>query len=116
MKGALLLPQRCVSELQGQYQIAVVGSDSKVEIRNVKVGERVGSMWMIEDGLKPGERVVSEGVQKARPGSVVRATVVPAEGEAKAAAEKGAAPPGDAGKPEHKEGDAKPEAKKHEAK
>ena len=115
-KGALLLPQRCVSELQGQYQIALVGSDSKVEIRNVKVGERVGSMWIIEDGLKPGERVVSEGVQKARPGTVVNATVVPAEGEAKPAAEKGAAPPGDAAKPEHKEGDAKPEVKKNEAK
>jgi len=127
MKGALLVPQRCVNELQGQYQIAVVGSDSKVAIRNVKIGERVGSMWIILDGLKPGERVVSEGIQKARAGTVVNATVVPAEGAPKSPAgsppgsppgsdEKGAAPPKESPKPGHKEGDAKPDAKKNEAK
>src|SRR5262249_27456704 len=65
--GALLVPQRAVTELQGSYQVAVVGSDNKVSIRPVKVGDRAGSMWVIQDGLKPGERVVAEGTQKVRP-------------------------------------------------
>ena len=69
--GALLIPQRAVTELQGSYQVAVVGSDDKVSIRPVKVGDRVDSMWVIEDGLKPGERVVAEGTQKVRPDAVV---------------------------------------------
>ena len=60
-RNALLVPQRAVTELQGRYQVAVVDSDNKVSIRPVKVGERSGSMWIIEDGLKPGERVVVEG-------------------------------------------------------
>ena len=69
--GALLVPQRSVTELQGSYQVAVVGGGNKVEIRNVKVGDRAGSMWVIEDGLKAGESVVAEGTQKVRPGAVV---------------------------------------------
>jgi membrane fusion protein (multidrug efflux system) len=60
-----------VSELQGNYQVAVVGSDNKVQIRPVKVGERVVTDWIIEQGLKPGERVVAEGVQKVRGGLTV---------------------------------------------
>jgi membrane fusion protein, multidrug efflux system len=70
-KGALLVPQKAVSELQGNYQVAVVGSDNKVQIRPVKVGEQVGTEWIIEQGLKPGERVVAEGVQKVRGGLTV---------------------------------------------
>ena len=70
-EGALLIPQRAVSELQGGYQVAVVGGDNKVDIRPVKTGERVGPLWIIEDGLKPGERVVVEGVQKIRDGMQV---------------------------------------------
>ncbi len=70
-QGALLVPQRAVSELQGNYQVAVVDSDNKASIVTVKVGERAGSMWIIENGLKPGERVVAEGVQKVRPGAQV---------------------------------------------
>jgi membrane fusion protein (multidrug efflux system) len=70
-KGALLVPQRAVTELQGSYQVAVVGSGNKVSIRPVKVGERSGSMWVIQDGLNPGERVVAEGIQKVRPDMVV---------------------------------------------
>src|SRR5499425_3414749 len=70
-RGALLVPQKAVSELQGNYQVAVVGSDNKVQIRPVKVGERVGTDWIIEQGLKPGERVVAEGVQKVRGGLTV---------------------------------------------
>ena len=69
--GALLVPQRAVSELQGSYQVAVVDSANKVSIRNVKVGDRVGTMWIINEGLKPGERVVAEGVQKVHPDSQV---------------------------------------------
>ncbi|MBV9927498.1 MAG: efflux RND transporter periplasmic adaptor subunit [Acidobacteria bacterium] len=69
--GALLVPQRAVSELQGGYQVAVVGGDNKVEIRTVKVGEHTGSMWIIEDGLKAGESVVVEGTQKVKPGVTV---------------------------------------------
>jgi membrane fusion protein, multidrug efflux system len=70
-EGALVVPQRAVSELQGSYQVAVVGADNKVSIRPVKVGERDGTMWIINDGLKPGERVVAEGTQKVRPDMVV---------------------------------------------
>ena len=70
-RGALLVPQRSVSELQGGHRVAVVGSDNKVSIRPIKVGERIGAMWIIEDGLKPGERVVAEGIQKVRPDAVV---------------------------------------------
>jgi len=69
--AALLVPQRAVSELQGSYQVAVVGGDNKIEMRPVKVGERSGSMWIIEDGLKAGEIVVVEGIQRIRPGAVV---------------------------------------------
>jgi len=72
MKGsALLVPQRAVSELQGGYRVAVVGSDNKVSIRPVKVGDRIGTKWIVEDGLKPGERVVAEGTQKVGPDAVV---------------------------------------------
>jgi RND family efflux transporter MFP subunit len=70
-EDALLVPQRAVTELQGSYRVAVVGSDNKVSIRPVKVGDRVDSMWIIEDGLKPDERVVAEGTQKVRPDMVV---------------------------------------------
>jgi RND family efflux transporter MFP subunit len=70
--GALLVPQRAVTELQGSYQVAVVGSDNKVSIRAVTVGERVGPMWIIQNGVKPGEVVVVEGLQKLRDGSVVK--------------------------------------------
>jgi membrane fusion protein (multidrug efflux system) len=69
--GALLVPQRAVTELQGRYQVVVVDSDNKADIRPVKVGERVGSMLIVEDGLKPGEIVVVEGAQRVRPGVVV---------------------------------------------
>ncbi len=72
--AALLVPQKAVTELQGMYQVAVVGSDDKVSVRTVKVGERSGLMWIIDEGLKPGERVVVEGVQKVRDGMPVKVT------------------------------------------
>jgi membrane fusion protein (multidrug efflux system) len=70
-KDALLVPQRAVSELQGGYQVAVVDGENKVSVRAIKVGDRVGTNWIIADGLKQGERVVAEGVQKVRPGMQV---------------------------------------------
>jgi membrane fusion protein (multidrug efflux system) len=70
-KDALLVPQRAVSELQGGYQVAAVDDENKVSIRAVQVGDRVGTQWIIANGLKRGERVVVEGVQKVRPGMQV---------------------------------------------
>jgi membrane fusion protein (multidrug efflux system) len=78
-KGAVLVPQRAVQELQGLYSLAVVGADNKVSFRNVKVGPRDGSLWVIEEGLKPGERVIVEGFQKAREGAVVAPKPMAAE-------------------------------------
>ncbi|HEX6563549.1 MAG TPA: efflux RND transporter periplasmic adaptor subunit [Chthoniobacterales bacterium] len=72
--GALLVPQRAVNELQTSFELAVIGADNKAEIRTVKVGERVGSLWVVEDGLKPGERVVVEGLQKVRDNELVKPT------------------------------------------
>ena len=69
--NALLVPQRAVTEMQGKYLIAVVGSDNKVSIRPVQAGERVGPEWVIKGDLKPGDRVVAEGVQKVREGGMV---------------------------------------------
>ncbi|MGA2355324.1 MAG: efflux RND transporter periplasmic adaptor subunit [Terriglobales bacterium] len=66
--GALLVPQRAVSELQGGYQVAVVGADNKVDVRTVTVGDRVDSRWIITGGLNAGDRVVVEGVQRMRTG------------------------------------------------
>jgi membrane fusion protein (multidrug efflux system) len=70
-KGALLVPQRAVTEIQGKYLVAVVGADDKADIRPVTVGERNGSEWIISKGLQPGEQVVAEGTQKVRPGMTV---------------------------------------------
>ena len=69
--GALLIPQRAVSELQGSYQVAVVDASNKIALRNVKPGIRDGDMWIIDEGLHPGEQVVAEGVQKVRTGMEV---------------------------------------------
>ncbi len=71
--GALLIPQRAVTELQGSYQVSVVGDDNKVSVRSVTVGDRVGNLWIVTDGLKAGERVIVEGVLKARDGAIVNA-------------------------------------------
>jgi membrane fusion protein (multidrug efflux system) len=70
-QNAVVVPQRAVSELQGGYQVAVVGPDNKVSIKTVTVGDRVGNDWVIPDGLKPGEKVIAEGIQKVRPGAQV---------------------------------------------
>ena len=77
-RGTLLIPQKAVSELQGSYQVAVLGSDNKIQIRSVIVGERVGTDWIIDQGLKPGERVAAEGIQKVRAGMLVNAKLITA--------------------------------------
>ncbi len=84
-RGALLIPQRAVTELQGSYQVAVVGKDNKVEIRPVKVAERIGTQWIVDAGLKPGERVVAEGIQRVRAGMTVNPKPLKAMTEAKPA-------------------------------
>jgi membrane fusion protein, multidrug efflux system len=72
-KGALLVPQEAVTELQGNYQVAVIGSDNKASIHPVKVGDRFGAMWEIKEGVDPGEKVVVQGVQKVQDGALVTA-------------------------------------------
>jgi membrane fusion protein (multidrug efflux system) len=72
-KGALLVPQRAVNELQGRFQVAVVSPDNQVDFRWVKVGERAGPLWVIDEGLKAGERVIVEGIQKVKAGMPVTA-------------------------------------------
>jgi membrane fusion protein (multidrug efflux system) len=69
--GALLVPQRSVTELQGSYQVAVVGADGRISIRPVTVGNSVGSELIISRGLRAHETVVAEGTQKVRPGMQV---------------------------------------------
>jgi RND family efflux transporter MFP subunit len=79
---ALLVPQKAVSELQGIQQVAVVADDNRVTIRSVRTGERFGPMWILEEGVKPGERVIVEGLQKVREGTTVR-IVPPTEAQGK---------------------------------
>jgi membrane fusion protein (multidrug efflux system) len=77
--GAILVPQRAVSELQGIYNVAVVGGDDSVEIRMVTPGQRIGNLWVVDAGLKAGERVVVEGLQKVRSGIKVKPETVSVE-------------------------------------
>ena len=70
-KGALLVPQRAVSELQGSYQVAVVGPDNTASIKVVTLGPRDGNLWVVEKGLNPGDRIVVEGIQRVRSGMKV---------------------------------------------
>ena len=70
--AALLVPQRAVSELQGGYLVAVVGGDNKVSVRSVKMGPKIGTWWIVDEGLAPHERVVAEGVQHVQEGTQVK--------------------------------------------
>jgi membrane fusion protein (multidrug efflux system) len=69
--NALVVPQRAVAELQGSYQVTLIGSTNQIHVQTVEVGAQVGGGWIIEKGLKPGDRVVVEGMQKAKEGAVV---------------------------------------------
>src|SRR5712691_465825 len=82
-KAALLLPQNALAHSQGGYQVAVVGSDHKVSMRTVKPGATVGTMWVIDEGLKPGEQVSAEGPQKLKEGTLVTPKPVRHSGEGK---------------------------------
>jgi membrane fusion protein (multidrug efflux system) len=75
-EDAILVPQKAVTELLGKQFISVVGAQGKVEQRPVTTGDRIGEQWLIADGLKPGDTVVVEGVQRARPGSTVKAVML----------------------------------------
>jgi membrane fusion protein (multidrug efflux system) len=70
-KGAMVVPQEAVTELQGNYQVAVVDQNNKVSIRPVKMGERIDALWEVTEGLKPGDRVIVQGAQKVKEGSTV---------------------------------------------
>ncbi|MFZ3246257.1 MAG: efflux RND transporter periplasmic adaptor subunit [Candidatus Acidiferrales bacterium] len=72
LKGALLVPQAAITQLQGSYQVDVVDPNNQVQIRNVEVGPIAGTQWVITAGLKPGERVVAVGTEKIRPGEIVK--------------------------------------------
>ena len=80
-KGALLIPQSAVGQSQGSYQVAVVDNDHKVNMRVVKPGETLGTMWVIDEGLKPGEQVVVEGLAKLKEGTLVTAKPAQLSGE-----------------------------------
>ena len=74
-RGAVLVPQRCVTELQGTYEVAVISAQNSISIRKVKVGDRLGSLWIINEGLAPAELVVSDGTSKVRDGMPVTPAV-----------------------------------------
>ena len=93
LKDALLIPQRAVTEMQGVFQVAVVGNDKKVEIKAVEPGPRVGSLWVIQKGLAKGDQIIVEGASKVRPGMEVNPQPVPPEGQ-KAAEQPAASNPG----------------------
>jgi RND family efflux transporter MFP subunit len=80
-KGALLVPQRAVTELQGRYLVAVVGPDNKVSLKTVQMGDRAGQLWIVSSGIQAGDRVVTDGTLKARDGAIVNPK--PEAGEAK---------------------------------
>jgi membrane fusion protein (multidrug efflux system) len=75
VKDGILIPQRCVMELQGLHNVYVVDASNNAEIREITVGPKVGSNWLIAEGLKPGETVVFEGLQKVKDGIEVKPTV-----------------------------------------
>ncbi len=83
-KAALVIPEQAVTELQGNRLVAVVDSENKIAMRPVKLGERSGGMWQVIEGLKPGEKIVAQGLLKVRPGSpvTVKEWTPPAEGVA----------------------------------
>ncbi|HKN26163.1 MAG TPA: efflux RND transporter periplasmic adaptor subunit [Candidatus Acidoferrum sp.] len=74
LKNAMLIPQQAVSELQGIYQVGVVGADNKVSIKTVKLGPLFSDMWVVESGLQPGENVIVDGLQRVRTGMTVAPT------------------------------------------
>jgi membrane fusion protein (multidrug efflux system) len=79
VKDAIMIPQRCVIEIQGLHSVFVVDSNNTIQTRDIQVGDKVGSSWMITEGLKPGEKVVYEGLQRVKDGVTVKATAAQIE-------------------------------------
>jgi len=75
IEDGILIPQRCVMETQGLFNVFVVDGSNKVEIREIKTGPKIGSSWLIEEGLKAGEKVVYEGLQKVKDGITVNPVI-----------------------------------------
>jgi membrane fusion protein (multidrug efflux system) len=94
VKGAIIVPQRAVQEIQASYSVAVVAPGDTIQLRSVKPGPKIGSLWAIEEGLKPGERVVVEGLQKVRPGMKVVPTMTSIPDSALGGSAPSAAAPG----------------------
>jgi len=90
-KDAILVPKRAVQEIQGMKTVLVVGADNMVALRTIQPGETVGDLLIVSSGLKPGERVIVDGIQKARPGSKVNPTTAPAAGATEQPADASAA-------------------------
>jgi len=80
-KRAMLVPQTAVKELQGGYQVAVIGADNKASIRSVKVGEKVGTLWVIDGGLKADDQVVVQGIGKLKDGAAVTPKAIQLQAE-----------------------------------
>lgn len=74
-ENVLLIPQKCVKELQGQYSVFIVNAENQVETRQITPGNKIGDIWLIEEGLDAGDKVISEGIQKVRNGMVVNPTI-----------------------------------------
>jgi membrane fusion protein (multidrug efflux system) len=72
VEGGLLIPQRCVKELQGVHQVYAINANNEIELKNVKMGIKIGGMWLVESGLQPGETIVFEGLNLVRPGTKVQ--------------------------------------------
>jgi membrane fusion protein (multidrug efflux system) len=89
-RGAILVPQRAVVERQAVFNVAVIAPADTIEMRRVKPGPRIGKLWVIDEGIAAGDRVVVEGVQKVRPGMKVNAVAAPADSVPATAPEAGA--------------------------
>jgi membrane fusion protein (multidrug efflux system) len=74
VKKAIVVPQRAVQEMQNMQSVYTVGPDNKAQLRNIVTGDRVGDGWIVTEGLKPGDKVIVEGLQKVRPGGPVQPT------------------------------------------
>jgi membrane fusion protein (multidrug efflux system) len=98
-RGALLVPQRAVNEMQGSYQVAVVGPDDRAEVRTVQPGERVEGLWVIDSGLRPGDRVVTDGFSRVKSGAPVTPETAPQAAPPEAPAAAGAPPSPPAARP-----------------
>jgi membrane fusion protein (multidrug efflux system) len=71
LENGIMIPQRCIKELQGRFSVFIINEENKVEMREVKVGPQISNFWVIKEGLMTGEKVVYEGIQKVKEGGMV---------------------------------------------